>query len=480
MQNKQNPNAKKTFKKLAAGGLSLSALTLGLWFGGAQAVSQPTAVANSADSADSGLVLNLSNSEVRETLRAMRSNTHTYPVQNAFMNNTLSNFAQFAVLNNHTFQDNVFTGHVQGLNDTAELTASDENTVGLARMVVLDKPGITTDPSDPRSHVGVYVDISGLKTIKGESGWYEATLMYTTQIPPVAEAREDGHAKFGFMTPEDHAIMSAQGTGYNATIGHVFTKGGVDPRYPAKGDVWPNDVNNLVTFPVTAGTFNALQGDDAHHYFELRPETNMVFPHQEFPFAGGVPALHPPEGAYAAGTLGHFQSIVPGSGPLGINDNDPHVYGDNPDDPRDADRFSAVDSSQIEFRLRSVPSGLTEEIHRDVFIRRSSFHPEENNLQRRLYLALAYEYSLIDSNNDGVLSFEELDINGTSDGGQSNERLYFAITKFDRLVIQREINDGLVVPRFANSQRAWVVNGDMKSITGERVRDRHLAESEMN
>ncbi|MFT5163244.1 MAG: hypothetical protein ACI9FJ_001830 [Alteromonadaceae bacterium] len=480
MQNKQNPNAKKTFKKLAAGGLSLSALTLGLWFGGVQAVSQPTVVADNADDSGSIQRADTQNSEVKGALLAMKSKPHTYSAQNIFKASNSKDFAQYAVLDNHGFQDNVFTGHVQGINDTADLTASDENTVGLARMVVLDKPGITTDPSDPRSHVGVYIDVSGLKTIKGESGWYEATLMYTTQIPPVAEARKDGHAKFGFMTPEDHAIMSAQGTGYNATIGHVFTKGGVDPRYPAKGDVWPNDVNNLVTFPVTAGTFNALQMDDAHHYFELRPETNMVFPHQEFPFAGGVPALHPPEGAYAAGTLGHFQSIVPGSGPLGINDNDPHVYGDNPDDPRDADRFSAVDRAQMEFRLRSVPSGLTEEIHRDVFIRRSSFHPEENNLQRRLYLALAYEYSLIDSNDDGVLSFEELDINGTSDGGQSNERLYFAITQFDRLVIQREINDGLVVPRFANSQRAWVVNGDMKSITGERVRDRHLAESEMN
>ncbi len=347
-------------------------------------------------------------------------------------------------------------------------------------MMVLDKPGVTNDASDPRSHVGVYLDVSGLKTVKGEAGWYEMTLMYTTKIPPIAEAREDGHAKFGFMTPEDHAIMSAQGDGYNATPGHVFTKGGVAPRYPAPGDEWPYDVNNLVTFPVTAGTFNALQMDDAHHYFEFKPETNMVFPHQEFPFAGGVPALHPPEGSYAAGTLGHFLSIVPGSGPLGINDNDPHVYGDNPDDPRDPDRFDAVDRSQMEFRLRSVPSGLTEEIHRDVFIRRASFHPEENNLERRLYLALAYEYSLIDSDNDGVLSFEELDINGTSDGGQSNERLYFPITEFDRLIVQREINDGLVVPRFANSQRAWVINGDMKDVTGERIRDMQLEASESN
>ena len=483
MQINQNPigqkSTKKTLKQATVGGLSLSVLTLGLWFGGAAQADSQAAMQEAQEKATQTQDLRVLNTEMAAVLRHMRNNKeHTYKPQNPFAGEAADELVRYAVLTNDHFQPNVFTRKIPGLNDTAEDTAANENSIGLARMVVLEKDGVPTDANDPRSHIGVYVDVSGLKTIKAEAGWYEATMMYTTQIPPVAQARPDGRAQYGHMTPEDHAIMASQGEGYNGVIGHVFTKGGVQPRYPGYNDVWPADVNNLVTFPVTAGSFNALQGNDAHHYFELTPETNMVFPHQEFPFAGGVPALHPPEGSYAAGTLGHFLSIVPGSGPLGINDNDPHVYGDNPDDPRDPDRFQAVDMSQIEFRLRSVPSGLTEEIHRDVFTRRASFHPEETNLERRLYLSLAYEYSLIDTDGDGVLTFEELDINGESDGGQSNERLYFPVTYYDRFIIQREINDGLIVPRFANSQRAWVLAGDLKDMAGERIRDKWLDAAE--
>ncbi len=482
--NTQNPNSatSKTLKGVMLGGVGLSVLTLGLWFGGAtQAISKPGAQTESAKLTKGeakAAKLGKLNTEMRETLQTMRSRPHTYDPQDIYENNAVESVFRYAVLDNNNFQPNIFTRNIPGINENSELTAADANTVGLARMVVLDKPGVTSDPNDPRSHIGVYLDVAGLRNAKSEAGWYEMTLMYTTKIPPTAPARPNGHAQYGTITPEDAAILAAQGTGYNAVAGHVFTKGGVDPRYPGPNDVWPNDVNNLVTFPLTSGTFNSMQMTDAHHFFELRPETNMVFPHQEFPFAGGVPALHPPLGSYDAGVLGHYHSIVPGSGPLGKTDNDPKIYGDNPDDPRDTDRFDTIDMKELEFRLRSVPSGLTEEIHRDVFMRRASFHPEENNLQTRLYLSLPYEYSLIDTNDDDVLSFEELDINGTSDGGQSNERLYFPATVFDRVIIQREINDGLIVPRFANSQRAWVINGNWKNMDGERIRDLQLAESE--
>ncbi len=451
---------KKLYKGVTSGLLGLSALTLGLWFGGT------TLAVSSASETTQKVKIK----EVDERIAELKSRASMYKPQKIFRNHSKRDFFQYALLDNQHFEPNIWTDHIPGINDTAELTGGNPNTVGIARMVTLRKPGLPTDPSDPRSHVGVYLDISGLKTIKAETGWYEATIMYTTRIPPIAPARPDGHAQFGYMTPEDAEIMAAQGTGNNVP-GNVFSKGGVAPRYPAKHDVWPDDYTSLVTFPLTAGTFNALSMDDAHHYFEFRPETNMVFPHQEFPFAGGVYALHPPEGAYKAGTLGHFLSIVPGSGPLGINNNDPMIYGDNPADPRDPDRFQAFNPDQREFRLRSVPSGLTEEIHRDVFTRRASFHPEETNLQTRLYLSLAYQYSLIDQNNDGVLTFEELDINGMSDG-RPNTRLYFPITEFDRYIIQREINDGMIVPRFANSQRAWVLSGNMKQIVrGAKVKN---------
>ncbi|HEY3203018.1 MAG TPA: hypothetical protein VGL03_05100, partial [Thermoanaerobaculia bacterium] len=43
--------------------------------------------------------------------------------------------------------------------------------------------------------------------------------------------------------------------------------------------------------------------------------------------------------------------------------------------------------------------------------------------------------------------------------GLPNERLYLNATEFDRFAVTRELNDGLLAPRFAPSQRAWVLNG---------------------
>jgi hypothetical protein len=59
---------------------------------------------------------------------------------------------------------------------------------------------------------------------------------------------------------------------------------------------------------------------------------------------------------------------------------------------------------------------------------------------------------------DGVVSFNEADIEGTSDG-LPNTRLYLPATVFDRYAMTREINDGLLAPRFAPGQRGYVVAG---------------------
>jgi hypothetical protein len=37
--------------------------------------------------------------------------------------------------------------------------------------------------------------------------------------------------------------------------------------------------------------------------------------------------------------------------------------------------------------------------------------------------------------------------------------LYLNATEFDRFAVTRELNDGLLAPRFAPSQRAWVLSG---------------------
>jgi len=37
--------------------------------------------------------------------------------------------------------------------------------------------------------------------------------------------------------------------------------------------------------------------------------------------------------------------------------------------------------------------------------------------------------------------------------------LFILATRFNRFAVTREINDGLLAPRFAPSQRAWVLSG---------------------
>ena len=149
--------------------------------------------------------------------------------------------------------------------------------------------------------------------------------------------------------------------------------------------------------------------------------------------------------------------------PLGVH-NDPRVYGDNPNRPRDPDLFDADNDTQREFRQRFIPSGLANEILLDVYVRRASFMPQDHNLTRRLYHAYAAEVRRIDTNHDGVISASEGDIDSASDGFSDNSRLFLPATSFNRFAVTREINDGLLAPRFAPSQRAWLLQGTEVSV----------------
>lgn len=83
------------------------------------------------------------------------------------------------------------------------------------------------------------------------------------------------------------------------------------------------------------------------------------------------------------------------------------------------------------------------------------------NIGARLLASYAQEVARVDQNADGVLTFVEADVNGTSDGGLLNRRLYLPATAFNRFAVTREINDGLLAPRFAPSQRAYVLSGSL-------------------
>jgi hypothetical protein len=115
--------------------------------------------------------------------------------------------------------------------------------------------------------------------------------------------------------------------------------------------------------------------------------------------------------------------------------------------------------AQREFRQRGVPSGLANEIFLDVFLRRASFEPGVKNLQQRLFDAYAAEVARVDQNGDGIISAVEGDVDTATDGFGDNTRLYLSPTVFDRFAVTREINDGLLAPRFSPSQRAYVLSG---------------------
>jgi hypothetical protein len=82
-----------------------------------------------------------------------------------------------------------------------------------------------------------------------------------------------------------------------------------------------------------------------------------------------------------------------------------------------------------------------------------------HNLQTRLFLAYAAEVARVDTDGDDVVSALEGDIDTSSDGFADNTRLFIPATQFGRMAITREINDGYLSPRFAPSQRAWVLTG---------------------
>jgi hypothetical protein len=164
------------------------------------------------------------------------------------------------------------------------------------------------------------------------------------------------------------------------------------------------------------------------------------------------------------GEIGALQSIVPGSGPAGVS-NKANVFGDNPTFPRDPDKFDGDVDAQREFRYRNIPSGLAHEIYLDVYMRRASFQPQVKRLQVRPFRAYAAEVARVDTNGDGVISAVEGDIDTPSDGFPDNTRLFLPATAFNRLAVTREINDGLLAPRFAPSQRASILSGVRVPVT---------------
>jgi len=416
---------------------------------------------------------------LKRTLGELAENPHSVlPLQVFAEADQPSQLFQYYLLDTKNFQPNVFTAIVPGINDSAIPTAANaangrRPTFGAVRVALEPKPGLPTDPNDVESFNDIFTDISGLFVINNESGWYEGWMIHDVVVPPVAPPRKDGRAQFGTMTAADAAAIAKMGD-YHNTPGKLFTTDGKEVRFPSANDHFPDKQSNLLPLFLSMGAFNCLQQSDCHAYWEFNEYTDWVFPAYELPSTGGVP------GTFNAGKQYDVLSLIPGSGPRGVSNNElPQKlqYGDDPNNPRDPDRgpdaspndpdrpVANPNDDQKEQRLRFVPSGLANEVLLDVYVRVKSFEPGITDLSRRINDAYAAEVARVDMNNDGVISFPEGDAEGTSDGGQSNERLFIPVTQFNRFAVTREINDGVLAPRFAPNQRAWVLSGSITRVS---------------
>jgi len=407
---------------------------------------------------------------LKERLIRLADRPHTYlPLQAFAEADHSSQLFQYYLLDTDGFEPNVFTAIFPGVNDNVQLTVTGGNcglpTIGAVRVVLEPKPGLPTDPNNPRAFNDVFTDISPLFVINNESGWYEGWMIHDLVVPATAPPRHDGHAQFGTITAQDARELEEMGKHHNVA-GAIFTVDGNAVHFPSKSDHFPDRQTNVVSIFESMGAYNALQQSDAHSYWEFNYlGTNWIHPLYELPFTGGFPDNfgRAPD-AFQDGEIGKLQSIVPGSGPRGIV-NEPNIVGDDPNLPRDPDKFDGSVDAQREFRQRGVPSGLANEIYLDVYARPASFEPGVKNLQRRLFDAYAAEVARVDTNHDGIVSAVEGDIDTPSDGFANNERLFLPPTAFNRFAVTREINDGLLAPRFAPSQRAWVLSGFRVAVT---------------
>src|SRR5262245_4248327 len=389
--------------------------------------------------------------------------------------NHKSRLFMYYLLDNTGFEPSVFTTRIPGVNDdpSTMLTVWGANcglaTIGSVRLALEPKPDLPTDPDDPRAFIDIFTDIRGLFVINNESGWYEGWMIHDLRVADTAPPDAEGHAPFGMITEEDAARLKAMGAGNNVP-GHYFTVDGEAPHFPGPSDHFPDRVTNVVSLNLSMGAYNALQQADAHNYWEFNYTTNWIHPLYELPFTGGFPDRSPTEPAdtYRDGEISRRQSIVPGSGPASNNRSREKAiaFGDNPDRPRDPDLFDSEVDAQREFRERFVPSGVAHEAFLNAFERLASFEPGEHDLTRRLLAGYRAAIAIVDTDGDGIVSAAEGDIDTKNKRcPQGDNTCIFLLPRsFDRFAVTREINDGLLAPRFAPSTRGFVLSGNI--VTG--------------
>src|SRR5262249_56589833 len=113
----------------------------------------PTADADEAAVRGRGDIASLPD-PLKDRLAQLANRPHTYPPMQAFAEaDTPSQLFQYYLLDTSSFEPNVFTAIIPGVNDAnVELTATGANcglpTIGAVRVVLEPKPGRPTDPND--------------------------------------------------------------------------------------------------------------------------------------------------------------------------------------------------------------------------------------------------------------------------------------------------------------------------------------------
>ena len=179
----------------------------------------PNAVADRAAVASRGDIVHLPQ-PLLDRLLQLADRPHTYLPMQAFAEaDGPSQLFQYYLLDTTGFEPNVFTTIFPGVNDQVQLTVTGGNcglpTIGAVRVVLEPKPGLPTDPTDPRAFNDVFTDIAPLFVINNESGWYEGWMIHDITVPAVAPSRPSGHAQFGMITQRDAEVLKRMGTGNN-------------------------------------------------------------------------------------------------------------------------------------------------------------------------------------------------------------------------------------------------------------------------
>src|SRR5579862_3449832 len=211
----------------------------------------PTAMLDGITVAHRGDVVNLPD-PLRTRLVELAERPHSIlPVQARAEANEPSQLFQYYLLDTHGFEPNVFTHIFPGVNDQVMLTVTGANcdlpTIGSVRAVLEPKPGLPTDPNNPRAFIDIFTDIDPLFVINNESGWYEGWMIHDLTVPEVAPPRADdpSHAQFGKLLQADADMLKAMGTGHNQP-GALFTIDGKGVRFPSETDHFPDVQTNVV------------------------------------------------------------------------------------------------------------------------------------------------------------------------------------------------------------------------------------------